>query len=83
LVHAAGESSPGNIPSGTHAVVLGVKEELDLVKLEQKLKNNNIPHVSIREPDLGWNNQLMAIGLSPTYKTPIIKKLLSSYGLLK
>ena len=27
VVHAAGESSPGNIPEGTHAVVLGVPDE--------------------------------------------------------
>jgi hypothetical protein len=83
LVHAAGESSPGNLPEGTHAVVLGVQSEEELLKLEQKLIEFGVDHCAIREPDAGWNNQLMSIGLSPTVKTPAMKKILSQLPLLR
>lgn len=83
LVHAAGESSPGNISEGTHAVVLSVKGEHKLLDLERKLIDLQIPHKAIREPDLPWDGQIMAIGLFPTFKTPVVKKLLSQYPLLR
>lgn len=83
LVHAAGESSPGNLPEGTHAIVLGVQSEEELLILEQRLIEFEVEHRSIREPDAGWNNQLMSIGLTPTVKTPALKKLLSQLPLLR
>lgn len=83
LVHAAGESSPGNLSEGTHAVVLGVHSEEELLVLEQKLLEFRVEYKAIREPDAGWNNQLMSIGISPTVKTPVLKKLLSQLPLLR
>jgi hypothetical protein len=80
LIHAAGESSPGNLPPETRAVALGARSEFELLKLEQKLKKKNIPHVAIREPD--QNNELMAIGLRPSERTSAIRSILSSLPLI-
>jgi len=82
LIHAAGESSPGNLPPDTRAVALGARSELDLLRLEQKLKKKNIPHVAIREPDAPWNGQLMAIGITPCHRS-MVKKEVSNFPLIK
>jgi peptidyl-tRNA hydrolase len=65
LVHAAGESSPGNLPEGTIAVVLSAKDEQQLLDIEQKLIQKGVAHKAVREPDPPWNGQLMAIGVVP------------------
>jgi hypothetical protein len=82
LVHAAGESSPGGIPEGTHAVVLAAKSEMQLLSLEKKLLAKNIPHAAIREPDAPFFGQLMAIGLAPSQRTSAIKNILGNLPLL-
>jgi hypothetical protein len=64
-IHAAGESSSGNIPSGTFAVALAARDEEDLLSLEAELRAAGCPHVPIREPDAPWLNALMAIGIPP------------------
>ena len=65
LIHAAGESSPGDLPAGTHAVVLAVSNEAALEALAWRLTFDGLPHVQIREPSPPWNGALMAIGLRP------------------
>lgn len=82
LVHAAGESSPGNLSQDTHAVVLAVMDESALVALAARLMKAEIAFVEIREPDPPWNNALMAIGLVPGRKE-ILRRHLSSLPLLK
>ena len=82
VIHAAGESSPGNLPEGTLAVALAVEGELQLLALEQKLKKNNIDFRAIREPDAPWNGQLMAIGIAPCDRS-IVKKEVGNLPLLK
>lgn len=82
MVHAAGESSPGNLPDRTRAVVLAVNDEQELLSLERKLQDKGLPHKAIREPDEPWSGQLMAIGLEPTSRTKV-KKLLYSYKLFE
>lgn len=82
LVHAAGESSPGNLPEGTYAIVLAVPNHAKLLALEKVLEENNIPHKSIREPDLPWNGELMSIGIFPMERS-LLKKYLSNLPLLK
>lgn len=62
-VHAAGESSPGNIPAGTHAVVLGCSYE-ELTALAARLPKD-VSHVLIHENDAPYEGQLMAIGFTP------------------
>lgn len=64
LIHAAGESSPGDLPEGTIAIALSSSYE-SLLELEQKLLKNNIPHKSIREPDPPFYGEIMAIGVFP------------------
>lgn len=81
ITHAAGESSPGNLSEGTHAVVLAA-DQAKLLALERKLIEANIPHRAIREPDLPWDNQLMSIGICPTFKH-LIKKFVSNFPLLR
>jgi len=82
LVHAAGESSPGNLPHDTHAIVLSVPNEPALAALAERLTKAGVAHVTIREPDAPWNDALMAIGLAPGRKE-VLRKHLSSLPLLK
>lgn len=82
-IHAAGESSPGNLSPHTHAVALGAKSEAELLRLESKLQEAGVRFVAIREPDLPYNNQLMAIGIVPMVRDKALRKLLSCYSLVK
>lgn len=68
MVHAAGESSPGNLPDDTHAVVLTVADESELMKLRLRLLANYIQHRAIIEPDPPLSGQLVAIGIVPARK---------------
>ena len=83
LVHAAGESSPGNLPNGTHAIVLSARDEQELLMIEQQLLGAQIPHHSIREPDEPWKNSLMAIGIVPTADRKSIRSILSRNPLVR
>lgn len=80
LLHAAGESSPGNLPSGTYAVALAAKNEAKLLALERKLLEHGVAHVSIREPDL--SDSLTAIGFPPTTDRKSLRKFLAQFPLI-
>ena len=80
ITHAAGESSPGNISKGTHAVVLGVSPS-DLERLAAT-RFQDVPHVSIVESDAPFSGQLMAIGLPPAPRWKW-KRLVSDLPLLR
>jgi hypothetical protein len=82
LIHAAGESSPGNLSNETFAVCLAVPGEPELLALEARLIAAGIRHNSIREPDAPWNGQLMSIGICPCERSSV-RKLLSNLPLLK
>lgn len=82
LVHAAGESSPGNLPKDTHAIVLCVPDEPALAALAERLTKAGIAHVTIREPDAPWNGAMMSIGVAPGRREDL-KRHLSSLPLLK
>lgn len=81
LVHAAGESSPGGLASGTYAVALHATA-LQLVALAVRLRAADIAHTCIFEPDEPWNGALMAIGLAPAPRQEV-RKLLSSFPLVR
>jgi peptidyl-tRNA hydrolase len=81
VCHAAGESSPGNLPAGTFAVVLGVDKN-DIESVEAKLQLAGLPHRAIRESDPPYSGELLAIGICPAHKSEI-KKFVSSLPLLK
>lgn len=71
IAHAAGESSPGDLPSGTHVVVLTCRDEPELAELARRLTLRGARHVQIYEPDAPHNGALMAIGLTPGRKEDI------------
>lgn len=81
-MHAAGESSPGDLANGTYAVVLAVPDEAALQQLADELYVNAVPHVVIVETDGPHAGQAMAIGLRPGRKE-VLRRSLSSLPLLR
>lgn len=73
--------SPGSMIDRTVVVILGARNELKLKKLQQRLLQFEVPHVSITEPDAPWNGQLMALGLVPTDKRTV-EQYLRDYHML-
>jgi len=82
VVHAAGESSPGNLSEGTNAVVLEVAGELELLELAGRLAAAGVSHKLIREPDPPWLGQATAIGLDPVADRAPLRALLRGLPLL-
>lgn len=82
LVHAAGETSPGNLPDDTHAVVLAVDGEAELLSLSGRLERAGVPHKLIREPDSPFNGAATALGIVPCPRRPL-RRFLSRYPLLR
>lgn len=84
VIHAAGESTDGPVPSGTHAVALAAPSEEALERIEQRLIEHDVPHTSIREPDAPWNGALMAIGIRPMPQSnPNLRRAVKRLPLLK
>jgi hypothetical protein len=69
LVHAAGESSPGDLSSGTYAIALGAASEKDLKRIEARLEQHGVPFRSITESHGSYAGQPMAIGVEPGPKS--------------
>ena len=82
IIHAAGESSPGNLAHGTHAVCLTVPNEAALVEVADRLGAAGVPFVSIIESDAPYTDSLMAIGCVPAGKE-VLKRCLSALPLLR
>jgi hypothetical protein len=82
LVHAAGESSPGNLPEGTYAVVLMVPSEEALRAVSSRLHLAKIDFRSIVETEGPFAGQLMALGLVPRRKEEL-RRFVSSLPLLR
>lgn len=82
LIHAAGESSPGNLPPDTFAIALVAENEQKLREVGWELFKAGIPHKMVFEPDVPYCGQLMAIGVVPTERRKV-RKLLSDLALLK
>jgi hypothetical protein len=83
LIHAAGESSPGDLPDGTFAVALAAKSLAHLEHLERKLVRLEIPHRAVREPDAPFNGELVAIGIMPVDDRELVKPVTGGLRLLK
>ncbi len=60
LVHAAGESSPGDLPEHTRAVALHAVDEKHLRSLAQKLETREVQHHVVHE-----EGEMFAIGIRP------------------
>jgi len=71
IIHAAGESSPGNLPEGTYAVSLTARDEVHLSLIAKKLRLAGVEFTMIREPDAPYLGALMALGLHPKRKEEI------------
>jgi hypothetical protein len=82
LIHAAGESSPGNLPANTFAIALHARDRHHLAEISIKLLKAKIPHNRIFETDHPYDGQLMAIGIPPMPRRKL-KRLLSSLPLVK
>ena len=78
VIHAAGESSPGNLAEGTHAICLVVPDEPALLAVEEKLRERGVAHVACREPDAPYHGAIMSIGVVPGPKEALRKHLSSS-----
>ena len=81
-MHAAGESSPGNLAPGTFAVALTVPGERELVKLADELRCAGIGFVAVFEPDAPFLGALMALGIVPRRKEDL-RRHLSALPLLR
>ncbi len=68
IIHAAGESSPGNLAAGTFAIALGVPGQAALVVEAERLERRGVKLVRIYEPDAPHDGALMALGLVPARK---------------
>jgi len=68
-VHAAGESSPGDLSPGTYAVVVGIENERLLRRLARNLEALKVPIHRVEESHGEYGGQLMAIGLEPGPKS--------------
>lgn len=83
MVHAAGESSPGDLEEGTHAYVLAVPDEATLREWAARLARAGIPHVLIEEPDPPYGGEATAIGLRPVERKEDLRKHLGKLRLLR
>jgi len=81
VTHAAGETGPA--PPETHAVVLAARDEAHLLHIAEKLTIFYPEFSIIREPDLPWDNQAMAIGIPPTQDRHSLHPVTKNLKLLK
>ena len=64
-LHAAAETGQGLAEVGTHAVVLSVASEDELLVLSQKLTSRQVEHHMVREDWAPYFGACMAIGIPP------------------
>jgi peptidyl-tRNA hydrolase len=83
ITHAAGETSPGNLPEGTYAIVLAVPDIRGLLDVRDALAASGIPYKLICEPDAPYNGAPTAIGLVPTQDRRKVRKVLGRLPLLR
>ena len=75
ICHAAGESSPGNLPADTYAIVLTCRDELHLALVADELEARGVALVRVHEPDPPYRGALMALGLRPARKEALRRHL--------
>jgi hypothetical protein len=82
LIHAAGESSPGNIPAHTFAIALHARDEKHLQDIAWSLAVAGIKHNIIMETDPPYGGAAMSIGIPPMDRA-VLKPILSSLPLVR
>ena len=65
IIHAAGESSPGNLSPGTFAIALSARDEAHLRELAAILEARGVDHHLIIESQAPYTGQATAIGVAP------------------
>lgn len=84
VAHAAGESIvEAPIPSTTVAVLLHVKDEAQLLEYEEEIKRKGLEYVLIREPDEPYNNAAMSLGLRPSDRRNMLRKVFYHLNLVQ
>lgn len=78
-IHAAGESVTERVPKNTVVVALQVKDQEELLELDMKLIEADIPHVLICECD----GEPQSIGIELTRDRAKIRRLTSHLPLIK
>jgi len=81
VCHAAGESVRSRVPTGTHAVILGVPAA-ELPAVAERLVRANAHYKLIFENDAPYALQLMAIGIEPGPKDEV-GRILADLPLLR
>lgn len=76
------KSSWAQLPEDTHAVVLTVEGEEELLRVSTMLNDESIPHRLIREPDAPFNGAATALGILPLPRERV-RRLLAKYPLLR
>ena len=71
--HAAGET--GRAEVGTHAVVLSVPNEAELLRVAERLQRRDVDFHLVKEPDAPFNGAAMAIGLPPGPRQRVLSGL--------
>jgi hypothetical protein len=74
-IHAAGESSPGNMRPGTHAIALAARDSAHLAEIAKRLENASIPFVRVVEDGPPYVGELLAIGVRPGPKSVVGRPL--------
>lgn len=82
IIHAAGESSPGNLSTGTFAIALSARDEAHLRELAAKLEGRGVDHSLIIESQEPYSGQATAIGVAPGPRLEL-QRHLSSLPLLR
>ena len=82
VVHAAGESSPGNLPEGVRAVCLTTPDEDALKEVADLLARNGVRVRLVVETEGKHAGQLMAVGCRPARREEI-RRHVSSLPLLR
>lgn len=74
-IHAAGESSPGDLKPGTHAIALAAKDSAQLAEIATRLKNASLPFVRVVEDCPPYAGELLALGVHPGPKSVVGRPL--------
>jgi hypothetical protein len=81
-IHASGESSPGDLTTGTHAIALSARDSAHLAETAQGLESVGLEHVRIVEDCPPYAGDLLAVGVRPGPKS-VVGRTLSSLPLIR
>ena len=74
-IHAAGESSPGDLKPGTHAIALAARDSAHLAEITKRLSEAGLPFVRIVEDSRPYAGDLLSVGVRPGLKSVVGRPL--------